>query len=168
MGCMEGNFTAVLGNIILKWKEKIDRTNYRATFVPEKIGTIDVDVECRNPVRRAEAQIPVTGEEVEPGKKFSASNFRSQKIGDSNKLMVDYVSSYGDDVTIVFTLSKEGEAKNKKFIAGYGRGTASVTFDCISLNLRGSYMVSWKAFKSTDKENPVTWSKVEDMVNVVC
>jgi hypothetical protein len=168
-GCREGNFTAVLGGVTLKWKEKIDTTDYTATFVPEKIGTIDIDVDCRNPVRQAEAQIPVTGEEVEPGKKFSASNFRSPKIDDSYKLMVDYVSSYSEDVTIVFTLSKEGEVKNnKKFTAEYGRGTAYATFDCISLNLRGSYMVSWKAFKSSDKQNPVAWSKVEDMVSVTC
>jgi hypothetical protein len=167
-GCSDGRFSAVLGNTVLKWREKIDKTSYTVNFVPEKVGMIDVEVNCNNPARDAFRSIPVTGGEVEPGKKFSGSNFRSQKIENYHKVSIDYVSNYADDITIVFTLSKGGDAKNKQVTVDYGHGTASVNFNCDDLNLHGSYNISWKAFKSSDKENPVAWSKVDEMVSVEC
>jgi len=167
-GCSDGSFSAVLGNTVLKWEDKISTTSYSVSFIPEKVGTVNVEVRCNSPDRDVATTIPVTGEEVEPGKKFSGSDFRSQKIENYHKVRVDYVNNYADGVIIVFTLSKGGEAKNKQVTVDYGKGTASANFNCDDLSLRGSYSISWKAFKSSDKENPVAWSKVDDMVSVEC
>jgi len=161
-GCLDGTFTAVLGDTVLKWKDPIGSTSYSISFIPEKVGTIDVDVNCNNPVKSGTAQIPVTGK---VGKKFSASNFKSKQIDNSYKLTLDYINNLNEDVIIVFT--KNGDAVNKKFTAEPGSGTASVTFDCDTLE-SGSYMISWKAYKSSNKEDPIAWSTPDEMKEIEC
>lgn len=166
-GCSNGLFTAILGDSILKWREVITTTNNVFTLIPQKIGTLDATVDCSNPVKNVEQKIPVVGEEAS-GKKFIVSNFHSVKSGTSNKPSFDYINSLNENVIVVFTLSKGGDAKNKKFTAEPGRGTASVSFDCDDLGLYGSYKISWKAFKTSNREDPIVWSKLEDLVSVTC
>jgi len=161
-GCLSGTFTAVLGDTVLKWKDPIGSTSYSTYFIPEKIGTVNVDVTCNNPVKTGTAQIPVTGK---PSGKFSGTNFKSKQVDDSYKLTLDYVNNLNEDAIIVFT--KNGDAVNKKFTAEPGSGTASATFDCDTLG-SGDYMISWKAYKSSNKEDPIAWSIPDEMKEIQC
>lgn len=163
--CNDGTFSAVLGGTVLLWNEKVSTTSHSFAFIPEKTGLIDVEVDCQDPVRHVEETIPVTGEEAE---KISVTGFTSQKSGDINTISLDYVNDYGEDVIFIFTLSKEGDAKNKRFTALALKGTATATFNCSDMNLIGSSSVSWKAFRSSDRENPGAWSTPGDMESATC
>jgi hypothetical protein len=163
-GCNEGYFQAIMGTTLIS-REKINKASYSTSFISEKTGVVDVSVTCSNPARYAEAQIPISG--ISPGKKFSASNFNSKEIDGKYKITLDFTNNLGENVIIVFTVSKEGSAASKTFTATPGSGTASTIFECKDLGA-GSFQVSWKAFKSSDKKNPIAWSKLEEMVSVEC
>jgi hypothetical protein len=163
-GCNEGYFHAIMGTTLIL-KEKIDRTSYSTSFVSEKSGVVDVSVVCSNPARYAETQIPISG--AVTGKKFSASNFRSKEIDGKYKLMLDYSNNLGEDAIVVFTLSKEGLAVSNKTVASLGSGTVYAIFSCKDLGV-GSFQATWKAFKSSDKKNPIAWSKLEELVSIEC
>jgi hypothetical protein len=165
-GCNDGYFNAVIGATIIKWKEKIDKTSYSTSLISEKSGVVDVSVACSNPAKYAEAQIPISGV-TPPGKKFSASSFSSREIDGKHKLMLDFNNNLGEDVITVFTVSKEGLAMSNKTVAQSGSGTVYMIFNCKDLGV-GSYQATWKVFKSSDKKNPITWSKPEETVNIEC
>jgi hypothetical protein len=164
-GCNDGYFNAIMGTTLLS-REKIGRTSYSTSFISEKSGVVDVSVVCSNPARYAETQVLISGI-TPPGKMFSVSNFNSKEIDGKYKVMLDYNNNLGEDVIIVFTASKEGFAISNTTVASPGSGTSYVIFYCKYLGT-GSFQVTWKAFKSSDKKNPIAWSKPEEMVSIEC
>ncbi|MEM5853193.1 MAG: hypothetical protein QW228_02330 [Candidatus Aenigmatarchaeota archaeon] len=164
-GCEDGWFSAVLGTTLLKWKEKINKTRFKTSFISEKPGVVEVTVQCISPQTYEEKQVVVGG--TIPTRKFQAFNFRAEKQDNTIKIKLDYSNNLAEDVVIVFTLSKEGKTINKKYTAMIGDGTASLSLDCTDIG-RGTYSVTWKAFKSSDVVNPIAWSKPGEMVSVTC
>jgi len=164
-GCKDGSFTAVLGNNVLKWKEKITTTDFVTSFISDKPGIVDVSVQCYDPMIYAEKEVPLGGE-IRPTRVFSACIFGSTSLQVSYRIKLDYSNRLEEDVIIILTLSKNGKATNKKYVAEPGDGTANYLIDCEEFS--GTYSVSWKAFKSSDRQNPIVWSKPEEMVTLTC
>jgi hypothetical protein len=149
----------------LKWKEKINTSFNEPDFIPEKTGVVEISLTCNNPARYDEAQIIVSS--PVPTKKFTGENFNSKEMDGRNQLKLDFQNYFTEDVIIVFTINKNGEAISKTYTAKLGSGTAYTTFDCGDLE-PGTYQATWKAFKYSDKKNPITWSKLEEMVSIKC
>jgi hypothetical protein len=164
-GCKDGYFTAALGTTLLKWREKINTTSNKPNFISEKPGVVDISLTCNDPARYVEAQIAIFS--PTPPKKFTGENFYSKEMDGRNKLTLDIENYFTEDVIIVFTINKDGEAMSKTYTAKPGSGTAYVTFDCESLKI-GTYQATWKAFKYSDKKNPIAWSRLDELVNVKC
>jgi len=164
-GCESGRFQAFLGNTVLK-NENITTKTYTATFIPEKIGTVDVYVDCSKPDKKAEAKIPVTGV---PEVKFIGSNFRCVYVSAAAgySCSIDYSNSYGT-VYFVFFLSKTGEIIKKSDTTAVvtGSGKIEASFSCSGLS--GNYDVSWQAFSESGLSNPIAWSKSTERVRVTC
>jgi len=165
-GCANGRFTALFKSTIIK-RENILTTSYKASFIPQDPGIIEVEAFCLAPIKTENTSIVVVEEKKPETTTFE--NFRSRKEESKHRVMLDYENNLLEPLIIVFTLSKEGEAINEKIEAkARTQDTALAVFDCKTLGLSGTYTVSWKAFKSSDKQVPIAWSKVEDLVKITC
>ena len=175
--CNDGRFIVIQQGRILKDKE-IRRSGEEFEFIPERKGIAEVRVYCFNPTMKLNTTIPIVGEEGEEEegeettttieKEFSVSNFECKKVEKQYVCSVKYHNKISDErvlLVLIFSNPEKGKLYKRSRYVTEGVGEKTIYFTC---RTRGTFYVSWKAYRETDKEVPIAWSTSDELLRVRC
>jgi len=172
-GCKDGDFLAILGNIVLKNKESISTETYTTSLYPQTTGSIDVDVTCRNPKVQDHTSILVGGGQATtiPEGNFVGSNFRCTSTSSGYRCSLDYDNRYGPAYLVFFFSNSGGEIidhTDPPISVGLGSDSRYDDFTCSGHP--GNYHVSWTAYSDRDLTNPIpgAWPNPDGRAVISC